>query len=63
VVVMIAVSYATEAPAAERLTGLTYATVTDEHRRESRRSWGRTDVVASCVVVLFILMAYLYFNG
>jgi SSS family solute:Na+ symporter len=63
VAVMIAVSYATEAPEQSRLTGLTYATVTDEHRRESRRSWGRTDVVASAVVVLFILMAYLYFNG
>jgi len=63
VAVMIAVSYATEAPAEARLTGLTYATVTDEHRRESRRSWGRVEVVASAVVVLLIVMAYVYFNG
>jgi len=63
VVVMIAVSYATEAPAEDRLTGLTYATVTDEHRLESRRSWGRTEVVCSVIVVLLILMAYIYFNG
>jgi SSS family solute:Na+ symporter len=63
VVVMLMVSYATAPPDESRLTGLTYATVTDEHRIESRRSWGRVDVVASCVVVLFILMAYLYFNG
>jgi SSS family solute:Na+ symporter len=63
VVVMLVVSYATAPPDESRLTGLTYATVTDEHRLESRRSWGRVDVVASCVVVLFILMAYLYFNG
>ncbi len=63
VVVMLVVSYATAPPDESRLTGLTYATVTDEHRLESRRSWGRGDVVASCVVVLFILMAYLYFNG
>jgi SSS family solute:Na+ symporter len=63
VLVMIAVSYATEAPAEDRLTGLTYATVTDEHRLESRRSWGRTEVLASTVVVLLILAAYLYFNG
>jgi SSS family solute:Na+ symporter len=63
VLVMIAVSYATEAPAEDRLTGLTYATVTDEHRLESRRSWGRTEVLASAVVVLPILAAYLYFNG
>jgi SSS family solute:Na+ symporter len=63
VVVMIAVSYATEAPDARRLAGLTYATVTDEHRRESRRSWGRGEVLASSVVLLLILAAYIYFNG
>jgi SSS family solute:Na+ symporter len=63
VVVMIAVSYATEAPEENRLIGLTYATVTDEHRRESRRSWNRLDVINSGVVLLLILIAYLYFNG
>jgi SSS family solute:Na+ symporter len=63
VVVMVAVSYATEAPEESRLTGLTYATVTDEHREESRSSWGRTEVVASAVVLLLILAAYIYFNG
>jgi solute:Na+ symporter, SSS family len=63
VVVMIAVSYATEAPDERRLTGLTYATVTDEHRQESRSSWGRMEVLASAVVVLLILAAYVYFNG
>ncbi len=63
VVVMVAVSYATEAPDERRLAGLTYATVTDEHRRESRRSWGRMEVLASVVVVLLILAAYIYFNG
>jgi SSS family solute:Na+ symporter len=63
VVVMIAVSYATEAPDESRLAGLTYATVTDEHRQESRGSWGRTEVLASTVVLLLILAAYLYFNG
>ena len=63
VVVMIAVSYATEAPEESRLIGLTYATVTDEHRRDSRRSWNRLDVINSGVVLLLILAAYLYFNG
>jgi SSS family solute:Na+ symporter len=63
VVVMIAVSYATEAPAEGTLTGLTFATVTDEHRAESRSSWSRWEVLGSGVVLLLILMAYLYFNG
>jgi SSS family solute:Na+ symporter len=63
VVVMVAVSYATAAPAEEKLTGLTFATVTAEHRQESRASWTRWDVVASGVVLLLILAAYLYFRG
>ena len=63
VVVMIAVSYATEAPEESRLTGLTYATVTDEHRQESRGSWGRADVVNSALVILLIVIAYVYFTG
>ena len=63
VVVMIAVSYATEAPEQSRLTGLTYATVTDEHRQESRGSWGRVEVVSSAIVVVLIVIAYVYFTG
>jgi len=62
-VVMIAVSYATKAPAEGSLTGLTFATVTDEHRAESRSSWSHPEVFTSVVVVLLILAAYLYFTG
>jgi SSS family solute:Na+ symporter len=63
ILVMIIVSYATKAPAEGSLTGLTFATVTDEHRAESRSSWSRTEVIASVVVVLMIVAAYLYFTG
>jgi len=60
---MIGVSYATEVPLAAQLVGLTYGTVTQEHQRESRLSWGRQDVLASAAVLMLILIAYLYFNG
>ncbi len=63
VAVLIVVSYATPAPAEHQLTGLTYATVTSEQRRESRRSWNRWDVINSTVVLFLIAAAYLYFNG
>jgi SSS family solute:Na+ symporter len=62
VATMIAVSYATPPPEA-RLAGLTYATVTAEQRRETRRSWNRWDVINSAVVLALILAAYLYFTG
>jgi len=63
VAVLIVVSYATPAPRQHQLTGLTYATVTTEQRRESRRSWNRWDVINSVVVIVLIAVAYLYFNG
>jgi len=63
VIVMIVVSYMTEAPSLEKIRGLTYGTVTEEHRLESRASWDWREVTASVIVCLAILAAYLYFNG
>jgi SSS family solute:Na+ symporter len=57
------VSYATKEPAYERISGLTFATVTDEHRAASRASWSARDVLGSAAVLILILMAYLYFRG
>jgi SSS family solute:Na+ symporter len=61
--VMIVVSYLTEAPAYEKISGLTYGTVTDEHRKETRASWQARDVIGSVIVLALILAAYLYFTG
>jgi SSS family solute:Na+ symporter len=63
VIVMVAVSWWTSAPSYERLSGLTYGTLNEEHRRLSRGSWDWRDVAASVAVLLVILAAYLYFNG
>jgi SSS family solute:Na+ symporter len=61
--VMFIVSYLTEPPSYEKITGLTYGTVTEEHKKETRGSWTRWDVLASGIVLLLILAAYLYFTG
>ena len=63
ILVMFAVSYATAPPVYEQISGLTYGTLTAEHRAESRRSWDWRDVAASALVLVLILAAYLYFNG
>ncbi len=57
VIVMVVVSYATQ------LVGLTYGTVTVEDRASSRASWSAREVIASALVLLLILAAYLYFRG
>ena len=63
VVVMIVVSYMTEAPSYEKISGLTYSTMTAEDHKESRSSWNAKDVVASLIVLGLIVAAYLYFSG
>ena len=63
VAVMIVVSYMTNVPAYDKISGLTYGTVTEDHRRESRSSWNFWDVFFSVVVVILIICAYLYFTG
>lgn len=63
VIVMIAVSYMTEKPSEEQLKDLTFATLSDDHRSESRSSWNKWDVINSTLVLVLILAAYLTFTG
>ncbi len=63
IAVMVSVSYATEPPSYEKISGLTYGTLTDEDRAESRASWNWIDVASSGLVLVLILAAYLYFQG
>ncbi len=62
-VVMVLVSLLTAAPSPESIRGLTYGTVTEEQRLQSRRSWNWGDVFASGMVLAAIAAAYLYFTG
>lgn len=62
-VVMIVVSYFTEAPDYVKIQNLTFATRTAEHKLESKSSWNRFDIAASLIVVAAIVFAYTYFVG
>lgn len=61
--VMYAVSYLTEKPDYEKIAGLTFGTVTEEHKKATRATWNKWDVVASVIVCLFIVAIYIYFSG
>lgn len=61
--VIIAVSYATAPPSMSQIAGLTTATVTAEQKAEVKSSYTRGDVIASGIVLILIVLAYLYFNG
>lgn len=63
VAVMIGVSYLTEPPSYLKINGLTYGTTSLADKEMSRGSWSKGDIIASVIVLLLILCAYLYFTG
>ena len=63
VAVMIIVSYMTKEPQYEKISGLTFGTLTDEDKKTSRSSWSAGDVIASVLLLVIILLIYLYFTG
>jgi SSS family solute:Na+ symporter len=63
IVVMIVVSYMTKEPDYAVIKSLTFGTTTAEDRRRTRASWNWREVLASAIVLAFILGAYLYFRG
>jgi SSS family solute:Na+ symporter len=60
---MVIVSHITAAPDYAKISGLTYATRTEEDKRVTRASWSAVDVICSVLVIGLILAAYLYFVG
>ena len=63
VVIMFVVSYITDEPDYKKISGLTFGTMTDSDKTESRSSWNFYDVAASILVIVLIVAAYLYFTG
>jgi SSS family solute:Na+ symporter len=63
VAVMIIVSYMTEEPLYEKISGLTFGTMTKEDHKTTRESWSKGDVFASILLLVLIVLAYLFFTG
>ena len=62
-VVMVVVSLMTNKPDYQKIKSLTFGTATVEDKAKTRASWNWREVLASGVVLLCILGAYLYFRG
>jgi len=63
VAVMIIVSYLTKEPAYEKISGLTFGTLSEEDRKTTQASWSKGDVFTSVLLIVLIVLAYLYFTG
>lgn len=62
VILVIAVSFATPAPAAAKVKNLTFKSVSPEWKSENRASWGVPDVLGSGAVLGLVLGIYFYFS-
>jgi solute:Na+ symporter, SSS family len=62
-IVMVTVSYASKPPDDAHISGLTFATASAADKAKTAASWTAKDVLSSCVVMVFIVGAYLYFTG
>lgn len=62
VLVIIGFSFTSAKPSEEQIAGLTYATATEEQKRENRASWNKWDVLGTAVVLGLVLAMYLYFS-
>jgi SSS family solute:Na+ symporter len=60
--IVVIVSLMTKPPDESKIIGLTFSTVTAEHKKEIRASWNRWDVIGSLVVVGLVITMYLYFS-
>lgn len=62
IAVMFGVSYMTDPPNYEKISGLTYGTLTDEDKAATRSTWNWWDVALSVLLVGIILFIYIYFS-
>lgn len=59
---LIIVSLLTGKPSEKQLDGLTFSTVSDKDKAESRASWSISDVVHTVIIVLIIIAVFIYFS-
>jgi SSS family solute:Na+ symporter len=62
VIIVVVGSLLTPAPSAEKISGLTYASLTPEEAAENRASWGAPEVWATAGVLALVLGIYVYFS-
>jgi len=62
VVTIVVVSLLTPSQSAEKISGLTYGSMTDEDRKELRESWNFFDVIVTVAILAIIVGIYVYFS-
>ncbi|MDR1222705.1 MAG: sodium:solute symporter [Tannerella sp.] len=61
ILVIIAVSFLTEAPSKEKIQGLVFGTATKEQLAETRTGWNHWDIMHTCIILGITVAFYIYF--
>jgi len=61
IVVVILVSFLTQAPSKEKIQGLVFGTASKEQLSETRQSWNHWDVIHTCIILGITVAFYIYF--
>ncbi|MFC4219372.1 sodium:solute symporter [Flagellimonas marina] len=63
IILILVVSYATAPPSAEKVKNLTYATISEEEKKENKNSYNWKDIAISIVIVAIVIYVMVWFNG
>jgi SSS family solute:Na+ symporter len=63
IIVFLVVSFATAKPDYQKISGLTFSTLSVEDKASVRSTWTKKDVILSVLLVLAIIAIYSYFTG
>lgn len=56
------ISLLTAKPAEEKIAGLTYSSLSEKDKKESRKSWDMIDIVLSCILVVLTIAIFFIFS-
>lgn len=63
IILILVVSYATAAPAPEKVMNLTYGTISEEERKKNKNSYNWKDIAISIIILAIVAYVMLWFNG
>ncbi|WP_127138762.1 sodium:solute symporter [Flagellimonas oceanensis] len=63
IILILVVSYATAPPSDEKIKNLTYATISDDERKENKNSYNWKDIAISIIIIAIVAYVMIWFNG
>jgi len=63
IILILVVSYATAPPSDEKVKNLTYATISEDERKENKNSYNWKDIAISVIIIVIVVFVMLWFNG